>query len=177
MTDKQVVSAADEPSPQPKTRTKKAHPPVDRAALASVIGPRVNELVTGNENQQPLTKAQVAKMAECGESTLRNMANGTGDSYFSRQLLRGAARGLGLPESEAEKAFYPDTPDDKKPSETELLTREIKDWLEPRLARIDEVQQDVATLQETVKGAIDAIHEVNSKLPPVIDISRVHPTE
>jgi hypothetical protein len=173
VTDKRGATTADRPT---QTRRKKARPEVDRAALASVVRPRVDELI-----RQGATRAEVAVRAGCGESVLRSMANGTGGNYFSVSLLSRVADNLGLQRKLLVNAFYPPAPHNPKlPSEAEQTAQQVMDRFAPYLAKIDaipEMQKDIAAIKERMTGMDDAIHEVNSTLTSFVDISRTHPTE
>jgi transcriptional regulator with XRE-family HTH domain len=157
---------------------------VDRPGLAKVVSKRVAELAEQGKNQ-----AQAAALAGCSVSALRNMQNGTGTSHYRHNLLREAARGLGLPEDRLVDAFYPRLPPDPAlPSETDVIVQRVMNELEPYLAKIDaipqmqtsisEVQKGVAGMQKWLEGmAQDVANKVSSQLKTLVDINHLPPGE
>jgi transcriptional regulator with XRE-family HTH domain len=132
--------------------------------------------------QQGLKRPEIAEMAGCGDSTLRRMANGTGTSRYSHQLLTRVAEGLSLPVDRVIRAFYPPTPSKPKPpTDAELAVQQIMDQAAPYLEKINaipELQKDVAAIKDGMKGMGDAIHEMNDRLASiVVDTTRGYHAE
>ena len=180
MTDKQDSSAI---TPAGKRRASRKRPEseVDRAGLATVVSDRLAEL-----SRDGVNRAEAARRAGCGVSTLRNMQNGTGTSHYGHELLKQVATGLGLSEDQLVKVFYPPLPRDPAfLGDAEVTVQQVMNWLEPYLAKINaipgmqtgisEMQKDFEGLQERLKGMAHDVHEVKSRLETLVDINYRHP--
>jgi hypothetical protein len=165
------------PTRRRRTRRKRSESEVDRAGLASVVGPRVDELA-----DEGVTQAEIARNAECAASTIRNMQYGKGDTHYSNGLLSKVSISLGFPEGRLVEAFYPRSRHDSvTPPDAEFATHQLMTQLAPYLAKIDaipELQADVATIKARLDGVVDAIQEVKDRVvAAALDITRPHPTE
>lgn len=176
MTDKQDSSAI---TPAGKRRASRKRPEseVDRAGLATVVSDRLAEL-----SRDGVNRAEAARRAGCGVSTLRNMQNGTGTSHYGHELLKQVAKGLGLPVGRLVKVFYPPLPRDPASlADAEVTVQQVMNRLEPYLAKINAIpgmqagvsgmQKDFEGLQERLKGMADDVHEVKSRLEILVDIN------
>jgi transcriptional regulator with XRE-family HTH domain len=148
---------------------------VDRPGLATVVSKRLAELAEHGTNQ-----TEAANRAGCAVSTLRNMQNGTGTSHYRHDLLREAARGLGLPEDRLVDAFYPPLPPDPAlPSQTDVMVQRVVNELEPCLAQmqtsiISEVEKGMSGMQKWLEDmAQDVANKVSSQLKTLVDINHL----
>jgi len=144
---------------------------VDREGLARVVKPRMEELKKRGVNQ-----AEVASLAKCAQSTIRNMQNGTGTSHYGHGLLMRVGEILKLPEADQlVKVFYPLAPRDPTlPSDADVTAERVVSQLEPYLADIKTIpamQEDVAVLRERLESMADDIDQVKSQLKSLVDIS------
>jgi hypothetical protein len=150
---------------------------VDRAGLATVVSGHLAEL-----DRDGVNRAEAARRAGCGVSTLRNMQNGTGTSHYGHELLKQVATGLGLPVDRLVKVFYPPLPRDPASlADAEVTVQQVMNRLEPYLAKINAIpgmqtgisgmQKDFEGLQERLKGMADDVHEVKSRLEILVDIN------
>lgn len=182
MTDERDILAS---TPAGKRRgfRKRPESEVDRGNLAEAVSDRLAVLSREGVNQ-----GQAAQRAGCGISTLRNMQNGTGTSHYGHALLTRVAKGLGLPEDQLVKAFYPPVPRDPAfSSDAEVMVQRVMSQLAPYLAKIDAIpgmqtgisgmQKDVEGLQERLKGMAHDVHEVRSRLEILVDINHLPPAE
>jgi len=163
-------SSAITPAGKRRASRKRPESEVDRAGLAMVVSERLAEL-----GREGVNRAEAARRAGCGVSTLRNMQNGTGTSHYGHELLRQVATGLGLPVDRLVKAFYPPLPRDPASlADAEVTVQQVMSRLEPYLAKINAIpgiQKDFEGLQERLKGMANDVHEVKSRLEILVDIS------
>jgi transcriptional regulator with XRE-family HTH domain len=128
-----------------------------------------------------VTQAEVARRAECGVSTLRHMQNGTGASHYGHELLTRVAVVLDLPPDQLVKAFYLPVPrDPAPPSDAEVAARLLMNQLEPYLAKIPGMQEDISGMKKDVEGMRERlqsvahdIHQVKSQVEILLEID--HP--
>jgi transcriptional regulator with XRE-family HTH domain len=180
-----VTDKRDSPAitPAGKVRASRKGPEseVDRAGLAVVVSERLAEL-----GRDGVKRAEAARRARCGVSTLRNMENGTGASHYGHELLKRVATGLGLPEDRLVKVFYPPLPRDPASlAGAEVTVQQVMSRLAPYLAKINAIpgvqtgitgmQRDFEGLQERLKGMADDVHEVKSRLEILVDINHWPP--
>jgi transcriptional regulator with XRE-family HTH domain len=178
----QLDTPASKPTGKRRVSRKRPESDVNRPGLAKVVSKRVAELA-----EQGINQAQAAALSGYSVSALRNMQNGKGTSHYRHDLLREAARGLGLPEDRLVDAFYPRLPPDPAlPSETDVMVQRVMNELEPYLAKIDAIPQlqtsisdmekGVAGMQKWLEGmAQEVANKVSSQLKTLVDINHLPP--
>lgn len=180
MADKRDSTAITPPGKRRASR-KGPESEVDRSGLAIAVSDRLAEL-----GRDGVNRAEAARRARCGVSTLRNMQSGTGTSHYGHELLKQVATGLGLPEDRLVKVCYPPLPRDPASlADAEVTVQQVMNWLEPHLAKINaipgvqagisEMRRDFEGLEERLKGMADDVHEVKSRLETLVDINYPRP--